>query len=219
MLCRLWPVRSASLVALIVVSLPVGAAAQSTIAGVVTDDTAAVLPGVSVEASSPALIEKVRTVVTNAEGRYSIVDVRPGAYVLTFSLPGFTTVRREEIEVAANVSVPVNVEMKVGNLQETVTVSGATPVVDVQQTARRQVLARDVIDALPTSRTYGSIGVVTPGYKLSKPDMGGIASFSQAYIRGRGKTGAENAMEIDGLDARNINGGEVGSYTNSDLGP
>src|SRR5262247_3360161 len=123
-----WPVLLVSLLL-----WPGVAAAQSTIAGAVRDTTGAVLPGVTVEAASPALIEKVRSVVTNGQGRYSIVDLRPGLYAVTFSLPGFQTVRREGIEVVADATVPINAEMRVGAVEETITVSGATPVVDVQQ--------------------------------------------------------------------------------------
>src|SRR5262249_51431229 len=126
-------------------------AAQSTIAGAVRDATGAVLPGVTVEAASPALIEKVRSVVTNGQGRYSIVDLRPGLYAVTFSLPGFQTVRREGIEVVADATVPINAEMRVGAVEETITVSGATPVVDVQQAGQRQVLNREGLDTLPSA--------------------------------------------------------------------
>src|SRR5437879_3157128 len=99
----------------------------SGIAGVVKDTSGAVLPGVTVEAASPALIEKVRTVVTDGEGQYKIVDLRPGAYVVSFSLTGFNTVRREGIELTAGFTATVNSEMRVGSLQETVTVTGASP--------------------------------------------------------------------------------------------
>jgi carboxypeptidase family protein len=105
-------------VALLMTLLPRTAGAQSTIAGVVTDTTGAVLPGVTVEAESPALIEKVRTATTNADGRYSIVDIRPGVYMVSFTLPGFSALRREGIEVAANVNVPVNAELKVGSVAD-----------------------------------------------------------------------------------------------------
>src|SRR5207245_11225506 len=101
-------------VAVIRMLLPRAAAAQSTIAGLVTDSSGAVLPGVSVEASSPALIEKVRTVVTNSEGRYTIIDLRPGAYVLTFTLPGFNAVRREGLQLGANVDLPVSAAWRGG---------------------------------------------------------------------------------------------------------
>src|SRR5688572_23976935 len=107
--------------------LPEPALAQSTIAGLVTDATGAVLPGVAVEASSPALIEKVRTGTTDSQGRYSIVDLRPGVYAIVFTLQGFSTVRRDGIEVASNTNVPINAEMRVGSVEETITVSGQTP--------------------------------------------------------------------------------------------
>src|SRR5437899_298744 len=95
--------------------------AASGIAGVVRDPSGAVLPGVTVEATSPVLIEKVRTVVTDGEGRYSIVDLRPGTYSVTFSLTGFATFKRDGVEVPSNVTVPISAEMKVGAIEETVT--------------------------------------------------------------------------------------------------
>ena len=184
------------------VLLPRIAWSQSVIAGVVTDGTGAVLPGVTVEAASPVLIEKVRTATTDAGGRYSIVDLRPGAYTVTFTLAGFSTVRREGIEVASNVNVPVNAELRVGALEETITVTGASPVVDVQQAAQRQVLNREVLDALPTSRSYLSAGAVVSGAKLSRPEMGGINVGQGAYLSARGKTSNDDAIEVDGMDMR-----------------
>ena len=200
--------------AILVAWFPSVAWAQSTIGGLVTDTTGGALPGVTVEAASPALIEKVRTVVTDGQGRYSIVDLRPGAYAVTFTLPGFRPLRREGIEVAANVNVPVNIQLQVGALEETVTVSGATPVVEVHEAARRQVLGRDTIDTLPTSRTMGSLGAITPGVKLSQPDMGGITGFSQAYLQGRGRGASENMRQVEGIDAQPIQLGGSDLYTN-----
>lgn len=200
--------------ALILMLLPRAAVAQSTIAGLVTDSSAAVLPGVSVEAASPALIEKVRTAVTNGEGRYSIIDLRPGAYVITFTLPGFNTVKRDGIEVTANVSVPLNVEMRVGAVEETVTVSGSTPVVDVQQASQRQVLLREQLDALPTARSYLSTGAIVPSVKISRPDMGGIQVGQGSYLSARGKSSSDDAVEIDGLDVRISNGVSQSGYNN-----
>src|SRR2546426_5393362 len=184
------------------------AAAQSTIAGAVRDTTGAVLPGVTVEASSPALIEKVRSVVTDGEGRYSIVDLRPGVYAVTFSLSGFQTVRREGIEVVANATVPINVDLRVGAVEETVTVSGATPVVDVQQAAQRQVLNREVLDALPTSRAYVNAGIIVPGLRTTGPNMGGTKSAAAfgTYLTARGRPNNENTMEVDGMDVRSSRG-------------
>src|SRR5262245_11977782 len=101
-----------------------------TISGVVMDAAGGVLPGVTVEASSPALIEKIRTATTDGEGIYRVINLAPGTYTVTFTLPGFSTVRREELELSAGVTLPLNIEMKVGALEETITVSGTTPLVD-----------------------------------------------------------------------------------------
>ena len=111
--------------------LPTAALAQSAIAGVVKDSSGAVLPGVTVEASSDALIERVRTVVSDESGQYRIVDLRPGRYVVTFTLAGFNTFKREDLELPSDFVATVNADMRVGSLQETVTVTGESPIVDV----------------------------------------------------------------------------------------
>src|SRR6476660_5846842 len=139
------------------------ASAQSVIAGVVRDTSGAVLPGVTVEASSDVLIEKSRSVTTDGDGRYSIVDLRPGNYDITFTLPGFSTFKREAVIVPSNVTVPINAEMRVGSLEETVTVSGQSPVVDVQNTCRVQVMTRELMDTIPSARNIQSIGTLVPG--------------------------------------------------------
>src|SRR5712672_58374 len=110
--------RTLVLVAVGSLILPRAGLAQSAIAGVVKDATGAVLPGVTVEASSPALIEKVKSAVTNEAGQYRIVDLRPGTYSVTFVLGGFTTIRREGIVLEANFTAPINVEMTVGAAAE-----------------------------------------------------------------------------------------------------
>src|SRR5881409_1953360 len=124
----------AMLLATIYVLMPAPAAAQgaSGIAGVVKDSSGGVLPGVTVEASSPALIEKVRSVVTDEQGQYKIVNLVPGSYTVSFTLPGFSTFKREGLELATSFTATVNAEMKVGSLEETITVSGQAPVVDTQ---------------------------------------------------------------------------------------
>ena len=123
------------------------AQSNSTIAGVVKDSSGAVLPGVTVEASSPALIEKVRTVVTDGAGQYKIVNLVPGVYTVTFTLTGFNTVKREGIELTSSFTATVNADMRVGSLEETITVSGESPTVDVQNVTQQQVMTRDVINA------------------------------------------------------------------------
>src|SRR4051812_43833848 len=107
--------------------LPATAWAQAdtgNIAGVVRDTSGAVMPGVTVEAASPALIEKVRAVITDNQGLYRIVDLRPGTYSVTFTLPGFSSVRREGVALSTGFTANVNAELKVGSLEETITVSG-----------------------------------------------------------------------------------------------
>src|SRR5690242_1489885 len=121
-----------ALAALVLVLLPATARAQSAIGGTVKDTTGAVMPGVTVEASSPVLIERSKTAVSDAEGNYKIVDLRPGTYTLTFTLEGFSTVKREGLELPSNFTMTNNAELKVGALEEALTVTGSSPVVDVQ---------------------------------------------------------------------------------------
>ena len=122
------------------------------IVGVVKDTSGAVMPGVSVEAASPALIERVRAAVSDEQGRYRIIDLRPGLYTVTFALPGFSTLKREGIELTSGFTANVNAELNVGALGETITVSEATPIVDTQNVQQQTTLARGTLDALPTTR-------------------------------------------------------------------
>jgi len=181
------------------VLLPAISAAQSQISGQVEDESGAVLPGVSVEAASPVLIEKVRTVVTDDQGRYTVVDLRPGTYKLTFSLLGFSTVVREAVELPGNFTATVNARLKVGSLEETVTVSGATPTVDVQQAQRAVVLTRDIIDALPTTRNIMAIGMLVPGVRLGTQDVGGSNALSQSSPKVHGVNQTESVQMVDGM--------------------
>jgi hypothetical protein len=185
--------------------VPLAASAQSSIVGLVRDESGGVLPGVTVEAASPVLIEKVRSNVTDEQGRYRLVDLRPGTYRMTFSLTGFSTIVREGVELPANFTATVNVDLKVGTLQETVTVSGAAPVVDVQQASKTQVVTRDIMDALPTTRNLLSIGIVVPGIRMSTPDIGGSRAMEQPTMRGHGTTNRESTQFVDG---QSIQGGE-----------
>ena len=129
------------------------------------------LPGVTVEAASPALIEKTRTAVTDGTGQYRIIDLRPGTYSLTFTLTGFNTVKRENIELAGTQVITIPAEMKVGGVEETITVTGETPVVDVQSAKRQVVMSTDVIQALPAARAAGALLNATPGPVRSTPTV------------------------------------------------
>src|SRR5437763_1906616 len=149
------------------------ACAQSAISGLVRDTTGAVLPGVTVEAASPVLIGKVRTVVSDADGRYTIVDVRPGTYTVTFTLPGFNTLNREGIELPGNFTMTLNADLRVGGVEESVTVTGASPILDVQNTQRTQVVTRELLDSLPTARNLTGLAALMPGIHMTNTDVGG----------------------------------------------
>jgi hypothetical protein len=181
--------------------LPATAAAQgaSQFTGLVTDESGGVLPGVTVEAASPVLIEKMKSAVTDSNGRYTIIDLRPGLYKLTFSLPGFSTVVRDNVELTSNFIATINVAMKVGSLEETITVSGSTPLVDVQQAAKTQVLSRDLLDGLPLVRQFTNMGIVVPGIRTGAPDVGGNRMVVQNKMQARGTGLKENNITIDGL--------------------
>jgi hypothetical protein len=194
---------------------PTSASAQSAIAGLVTDNTGAVLPGVTVEASSPVLIEKVRSVVTDGQGRFLIVDLRPGTYRVAFSLTGFSTAVREGLQLPADFTATVNVQMNVGALEESITVSAQSPLVDVQSAARTQVITRDLLDALPTPRNTQSFGYLAQGVRLSKPDVGGAQMMEQVNMRVHGASQLHTTMQIDGmLVSPAFNDGAIQNYIN-----
>jgi len=149
-------------VAAAIVMLPTLAFAQGTLTGTVKDASGAVLPGVTVEASSPALIEKTKSAVSDGSGQYRIIDLRPGTYSLTFTLPGFNTVKRDNIELSGSQTLTIAAEMKVGGLEETITVTGETPVVDVQNARRETIIKSEVIESLPVTRAAGPSSTSRP---------------------------------------------------------
>jgi hypothetical protein len=217
--------------------VPVAAHAQATITGVVRDTSGAVLPGVTVEVASPVLIEKVRSVVTGETGQYRVENLRPGTYSMTITLPGFSTVKRDGVELTGTFTATVNVEMRVGALEETITVTGESPIVDIQSTKREQVLDREVINALPSGRNAASMAGLLPGVIIGAQDPGGlggegsgtsgsITAHGNSEVRtmvngislgsasGSGNTGASNiaayqemAVDISGISAEQKEGG------------
>ncbi|MGH9145014.1 MAG: carboxypeptidase regulatory-like domain-containing protein [Vicinamibacterales bacterium] len=195
--------------------MPAAALAQSAIAGLVRDSTGAVMPGVTVEAASPALIEKVRSVVTDGQGQYKIVDLRPGVYSVTFTLPGFNTVKREAVELPTNFTATINADLRVGSLEETVTVSGLSPVVDVQNAVQQTVLTRQVLDAVPTGRSIPSLGALLSGARLALPDVGGMSGMQNRDLTVHGSDGRDTTFQVDGMTLNGIEGdGSVQSYFN-----
>jgi len=193
--------------------LPSAAFAQGgSIAGAVKDASGAILPGVTVEAASPVLIEKTRSVVTDGTGQYKIIDLRPGVYTVTFTLPGFNTVKREGIELTGTFVATVNADLKVGSIEETITVTGETPVVDVQSTSRQRVLSKELIDALPTGRMYGNLGVLVPGVNSSSKDVGGSLGDTMASLTSHGGATGDQRILENGLNVMTLQtgGGNIG---------
>ena len=186
----------------LVVSVPMAAFAQATLSGLVRDTSGAVLPGVTVEASSPVLIEKVRSGVTDGTGRYTIPDLRPGTYKLTFSLTGFKTVVRDGLELTGTSVLTVNADLDVGGVQETITVSGLTPVVDLQSTTRQAVMDQEVVSAIPSSRTPFTVGVLIPGVKkgaFTGQDVGGSVVQEVASLEANGGRTSDQRMMVNGV--------------------
>src|SRR6478672_10607389 len=195
-------------VLLLLVVLPSAAFAQATLAGVAKDASGAVLPGVTVEASSPALIEKSRTAITDGTGQYQIVDLRPGTYTVTFTLTGFAGVKRDGLEVSGAGVITVNVEMKIGNLTDVIDVTGEAPVVDVQSTKRQAVIENKVINELPVARGYGSILAAVPS--LQGAGASSSSSVNPSFFTAHGGPGNEGTVQLDGLNVgAAFNGGGV----------
>jgi hypothetical protein len=194
------------------------ASAQASVTGVVRDSSGAVLPGVTVEAASPALIEKVRSATTDGSGFYRIVDLPAGDYTVTFALTGFSTVRREGVELAGAFAATVNTELRVGSLEETITVTGESPIVDVQSSRRQQVLDDSVVSAIPTARTYHSLLSVVPGVVSTSTDVGGVSTTSVATFTIHGGRPNEGRLQLDGMGiGGTLNGGGTSMY-NVDVG-
>jgi hypothetical protein len=182
--------------------LPATVFAQASLTGTVRDASGGVLPGVTVEAASPALIEKVRTASTDATGQYRIIDLRPGTYSLTFTLPGFSIVKRENIELTGSQTLTIPVELKVGGLEETITVTGESPVVDVQNARREIVMQDDVIQSLPATRAAGALLNATPGVIVG--DAGQALSPTMTAFNAR--SSSTNSTFVNGEGRYAVNG-------------
>jgi hypothetical protein len=189
-------------VALAVFVLSSGLAhAQAMITGVVKDTSGAVLPGVTVEASSPALIEKTRSVVTDGTGQYRIVDLRPGTYTVTFTLSGFNTFRRDGVALEGNFVATINADLRVGALTETITVSGQSPTVDVQSSQAVRTLDSELITSIPSSRRYMAYTVLQPGLNVQGADVGGSNGELFSVFQAHGGRRNEGQVQVNGLSA------------------
>ena len=202
--------------------LPAAALAQtSAIGGVVKDTSGAVLPGVTVEASSPALIEKVRSATTDSSGQYKITTLRSGIYTVTFTLPGFSVVKRENVELTSDFTSTINADLKVGALEETITVSAESPIVDTQSITTRTVMTREVMDAIPTGRNIQAVGIMIPGTSIAvgggnaiSRDVGGSGNLQQSPLQYHGSS--DTVQTIEGMRLNNLcaQGAYSGVYWN-----
>jgi hypothetical protein len=200
-----------------VVCLPSLALAQAAIVGVVRDTSGAVLPGVTVEAASPALIEKVRIAVTDGTGQFRIENLRPGTYSVTFGLPGFATVVREGVELTGSFTATINADLRVGGVEEPITVTGETPTVDVQGTTRQRVISAEVIQALPTPRSDKNLAQLIPGIYGGAQDVGGTEDMATTTFSVHGSRGDDQRVLHNGmsLGSGSQGGGNTRALTNA----
>jgi hypothetical protein len=184
----------------------------ASIVGVVRDVSGGVLPGVTVEATSPVLIEKVRTSVTDVEGRYQIAELRPGTYSVTFTLPGFATFKRDGLELSSNFVATVNVELRVGTLAETVVVSGQTPLVDVRSVSKGTIVTQETLSVLPTSKSVGAMLALVPGAvsPANGIDTGGTKGEQSVRISVFGARPGDMRQMTNGMLYSNLNGDGAG---------
>ena len=206
-------VRTLGLLALLLV--PASAWAQA-LAGVVTDNSGAVLPGVTVEAASPALIEKVRTATTDGSGRYRIESLQPGTYSVTFTLPGFQTTKRDNLVISGTGVITVDGQLRVGGVQETITVTGETPVVDVASTKREVTLDNETMRALPAVRSYSYLLNTVPGMTSNITDVNTGPVF--AIFPVHGGRGVESRLTVEGMNISNPPGGNQPPNYTADIG-
>jgi len=195
------------------------ASAQSAIAGVVRDASGAVLPGVTVEASSPALIEGSRTAVTDTGGGYRIENLRPGDYIVAFSLTGFRSVKREGIKLPTSFTATVNADLAVGQLEEAITVTGESPLVDTRGSVSQSVMSRERLDTIPTGKDPFAVGQLIAGVSTQTPDVGGTQIMQQPTLAVHGSSNNDNVFMVDGVQIQHMGfgGNATGFYFNDGL--
>ena len=206
-----------ALLAILLMFSPAAHAQYGSIAGVARDSSGAVMAGVTVQAASPVMIEGSRTVSTGGDGRYALVDLPPGSYSVTFTMPGFSTLK-QQVEVAVNTTVPVDADMKVGSVGETVNVEALVQTVDIQNVAHPQDLTRSDIDEVPSARNMQSVASYTPGIHLNTPDVGGSMQVQQTYIAVHGNPSPRTTYLLDGLLINTTQGdGQIQTYVDNEI--
>ncbi|MGE3844255.1 MAG: carboxypeptidase-like regulatory domain-containing protein, partial [Vicinamibacterales bacterium] len=203
------------LAACVLLSAP-AAFAQSSITGTVRDASGGVLPGVTVEASSAVLIEGSKSAVTDAEGLYRIVDLRPGAYTLTFTLSGFNTLKREGVELPAEFTATVNADMSVGSLEETLTVSGEVPIVDITSVRAQTQFQKEVLESLPGTGRLATLVAVMPGSSLTSATERSAGGNDRTQTRFSVHGAPEAQPIIDGINQQ-VPGVTIGVFVFSQL--
>ena len=198
--------------------VPTLARGQASITGVVRDTSGSVLPGVTVEATSAALIEKVRTVVTDGTGQYRFEALRPGIYAVTFTLSGFSVVKREGIELSGTFTATIDTELRVGTLEETITVTGESPIVDIQRTTQQRVFDQQVIETIPAGRSHINMVVLIPGLAAAQPgrgalaDVGGTNNLQNTTFQIHGGRTSDTRLQLDGVRLGNTGTGEFSNF-------
>ena len=207
--------------ALLLLLLPVPSSAQigSAISGIVRDDSGGVLPGVTVEVFSPVLIEGSRSTVTDANGQYQITDLRPGDYAVTFTLPGFRGVRREGIRLTAAFTANINVNLQVGAIEESITVTGESPLVDIRNSVSQSVMDRETLDTIPTGKDPFAVGQLIPGVTTNTPDVGGTQIMQQPTLQVHGSAAQDDVFMVDNVQIQHMGfgGNQTGFYFNDGL--
>ena len=196
--------------------VPSAAWAQATLAGTVKDASGGVLPGVTVEASSPALIEKSRSATTDSTGQYRIESLQPGSYTVTFTLGGFSTVKRENVALSGTGVIKIDADLKVGGVAETITVTGATPVVDVQSTKTAVTLDNETMRNMPSVRSYSYVLTAVPGIQSNITDVNTGPVF--AIFPVHGGRGVESRLTVEGMNISNPPGGNQPPNYTADIG-
>jgi hypothetical protein len=209
------------LACLVLLSLPVSSYAQiaSGISGTVRDASGGILPGVTIEVASPVLIEGSRTTVTDANGHYQITDLRPGDYIVTFTLTGFRSVRREGIRLTAAFTATINADLQVGAIEESITVSGASPLVDIRNSVSQSVMDRETLDTIPTGRDPFAVGQLIAGVTTNTPDVGGTQIMQQPTLQVHGSAAQDDVFMVDNVQIQHMGfgGNQTGFYFNDGL--